>query len=87
MVSRDNGIESVLSQENRMAVDVDTILRLKDQGATRIALHSDGSLAEVEFGGTTLPRTEDHQDEPRDPRATYPRRPTGGLVTRDDSAR
>lgn len=70
-----------------MAVDVDTILRLKAEGATRIAYHSDGSLAEVEFGDSATPRTQEDQDEPRDPRTTHPRRPTGGLVTRaaDDS--
>jgi hypothetical protein len=70
-----------------MADVVDVILRLKAEGATRIALHPDGSVAQVEFGDSTLPRTQENQDEPRDPRSTYPRRPTGGLVTRaaDDS--
>lgn len=68
-----------------MAVDVDTILRLKAEGATKVVLRPDGGV-EVEFGGP-LPRTQEDQNESRDPRTTYPRRPTGGLVTRDDSAR
>jgi hypothetical protein len=69
-----------------MADVVDVILRLKAEGATRIALHPDGSVASVDFG-EAMPATQENQDEPRDPRSTHPRRPTGGLVTRaaDDS--
>jgi hypothetical protein len=67
-----------------MAVDVETIQRLKAEGATRIAFHPDGSLSSIEFG-PTMPATEEGQNEHRDPAATYPRRPTGGLVTRGDS--
>lgn len=65
-----------------MAVDIDTILRLKAEGATKVVLRADGSL-EVEFAAP-MPATQDHQDDSPDPRKTYPRRPTGGLVTRGE---
>lgn len=77
--------KTVLEHEHGMRVDIDTILRLKNEGATRVTQHPDGSFS-VDFGPPAPPVTKDNQDAPSDPRKTYPRRPTGGLVTRAEDS-
>ncbi len=76
MLKHEHGMRDVMDL-------IGVIQRLKTEGATRIEFHPNGEVASIEIGPVALPRSnEDIQDEPSDPRKTYPRRPTGGLVTR-----
>lgn len=75
-------IELMLKDENRMPDLLKLVRELKAEGATRIALHPDGSIASVEFGPAS-PAYEDQHD-PSDVEVTPKRRPTGQLVPRGD---
>lgn len=68
--------KSMLQVKDRMADLLKLVRELKAEGATRIALHPDGSIASVEFG----PAYEEPQHDPRDVDVTPKRRPTGQLV-------
>lgn len=77
----------MLSNQHGMPDARLTLLReLKAEGATKVTLHPDGSIASVEFGPDAA--QPHHDDQHENPVVVTPkRRPTGQLVPRDESER